>query len=146
MDGTVERHRRVLVYSQDSRGLGGFRHSRKMALSLVAQAPDASVVILTGSPLAGHFEPADRVDYVRLPGRTRRANGKCAASHRGAGGRFMALIRASVIEGTARSFSPDVLIVDGGPLGVNAELAPTVALLRDRGTAILAGWPAELAG
>ncbi len=146
MDGMIERHRRVLIYSQDLRGLGGFRHSREIALSLVARGPDSSVVILTGSPLAGHLEPADRVDFVRLPGRTRRANGKCAASHIGAGSRFMTLIRASVIEGTARSFSPDVFIVDGDLLGANAELAPTVALLRDRGTAILTDWPEEVAG
>ena len=142
----VERHRRVLIYSQESRGLGGFRHSREIALSVVAHAPDASVVILTGSPLAGYLEPADQVDFVRLPGRTQRPNGKCAASQIGAGSRFMALIRASVIEGTARSFSPDVFIIDGDPLGANAELAPTVALLRNRGTDILTDWPVELAG
>ena len=137
MDGIVERHRRVLIYSQDSRGLGGFRRCRRIALSLVARASDASVVILTGTPLAGIGEPTDRVDYVRLPGRTRRANGKCAASRIGAGSRLLTRIRAAVIEGTARSFSPDLLIVDGDSLGADAELAPTVALLRHRGAAIL---------
>lgn len=139
MDGTIGRHRRVLNNSQDS-------HAREIALSLVADSPDASVVILTGSPLVRHLEPADRVDYVRLPGRTRRANGKCPASRIGTGNRFIARIRATIIEGTARSFWPDVLIVDGDPLGTDAELAPTVALLRHRSTAVLTAWPEEAAG
>lgn len=141
MGYSAGRLQRILIYCRDSTGFGGFRRCRKAAVALIAREPESSALILTGSPLAGRIKPADRVDFVRLPGRTRRPNGRNAASQVCVGRSTMEHLRASIIEGTARSFSPDMLIIDGVLPGIDTELALTVALLRNRGTPILTDWP-----
>jgi len=47
---------RVLIYSHDTFGLGHLRRSRAIANALVRSHPDASVVIISGSPVIGSFE------------------------------------------------------------------------------------------
>ena len=41
---------RILLYSHDTFGLGHLRRSRTIAQALVSAFPDASALILTGSP------------------------------------------------------------------------------------------------
>jgi len=66
---------RILIYSHDTFGLGHLRRSRAIANALVAEWPDASVVILSGSPVIGNFEFGSGVDYVRVPGVTKLPDG-----------------------------------------------------------------------
>ena len=47
---------RVLIYSHDTFGLGHLRRSRAIANAIVDSWPDASVVIISGSPVIGNFE------------------------------------------------------------------------------------------
>ncbi|HZH12002.1 MAG TPA: hypothetical protein VEZ24_16745, partial [Microvirga sp.] len=46
---------RVLIYSHDTFGLGHLRRSRAIANAIVGERPDASVVIISGSPVIGSF-------------------------------------------------------------------------------------------
>ena len=57
-----------MFYSHDTFGLGHLRRSRALAGAITAANPDASALILTGSPVAGRFSFPTRVDHVRLPG------------------------------------------------------------------------------
>ena len=59
---------RVLIYSHDSFGLGHLRRCRTLAQAIVSRYPNASVLILSGSPIVGSFEFPNRVDFVRVPG------------------------------------------------------------------------------
>jgi predicted glycosyltransferase len=63
-----QRAPRVLIYSHDTFGLGHLRRSRAIANRLVQRNPEASIVIISGSPIIGSFEFGDGVDYVRVPG------------------------------------------------------------------------------
>ena len=50
------REQRVILYSHDTFGLGHLRRSRALATALTASNPNASAIILTGSPVAGRLE------------------------------------------------------------------------------------------
>ena len=69
-------HKRVLVYSHDSFGLGHLRRCRAIAHSLVDEDPAVSVLILSGSPIIGSFDFRSRVDFVRVPGVIKLRNGE----------------------------------------------------------------------
>src|SRR6476469_6383323 len=66
---------RVLIYSHDTFGLGHLRRSRAIANALVRSAEDASVMIVTGSPVVGSFDFGNGVDFVRVPGVVKLPNG-----------------------------------------------------------------------
>ncbi len=73
MDGSKQagdsaREHRTLLYSHDTFGLGHLRRSRTIATALIEADPDCSALIVTGSPIAGRFDFAERIDHVRLPG------------------------------------------------------------------------------
>ena len=55
---------RVMIYSHDTFGLGHLRRSRAIANRLVERHPDASIVIISGSPVIGSFEFGDGVEKV----------------------------------------------------------------------------------
>lgn len=44
---------RIMLYSHDTFGLGHLRRSRALAAAITGAIPDASALILTGSPVAG---------------------------------------------------------------------------------------------
>src|SRR5215813_967441 len=70
------RHKRVLIYSHDTFGLGHLRRCRTIAHSLVEADKDLSVLILSGSPIIGSFDFRARVDFVRVPGVIKLRNGE----------------------------------------------------------------------
>ncbi len=72
----MERHKRVLIYSHDTFGLGHLRRCRAIAHALVEHDKDLSVLILSGSPIIGSFDFRARVDFVRVPGVIKLRNGE----------------------------------------------------------------------
>src|SRR3712207_9552451 len=73
MGSAIGGRARVLIYSHDTFGLGHLRRSRAIANALVAERPEVSVVIVSGSPVIGSFEFGRGVDYIRVPGVTKRS-------------------------------------------------------------------------
>src|SRR6185437_16743324 len=69
-------HKRALIYSHDTFGLGHLRRCRAIAHSLVEANPSLSVLILSGSPIIGSFDFRSRVDFVRIPGVIKLRNGE----------------------------------------------------------------------
>jgi predicted glycosyltransferase len=49
-------HKRILIYSHDTFGLGHLRRCRAIAHSLVDADEALSVLILSGSPIIGRFD------------------------------------------------------------------------------------------
>ena len=124
-------HKRVLIYSHDSFGLGHLRRCRAIAHSLVEADSSASVLILSGSPIIGSFDFRSRVDFVRIPGVIKLRNGEYVSLNLHIDIEETLAMRSSIIRHTADIFDPDLLIVDKEPLGLRGEVRPTLDLLRD---------------
>lgn len=139
-DKTTGRAPRILLYSHDTFGLGHLRRSRALAAAITQANPDASALILTGSPVAGRFTFPRRVDHVRLPGVTKRADGSYAARTIGMGIEEVTELRAGLIQTSVQQFDPDMLIVDKEPTGFRGELLPTLeTLLQSQRTKLVLG-------
>jgi predicted glycosyltransferase len=132
-------HKRVLIYSHDSFGLGHLRRCRAIAHSLVEADSAVSVLILSGSPIIGSFDFRSRVDFVRIPGVIKLRNGEYVSLSLHIDIEETLAMRSSIIHHTADIFDPDLLIVDKEPLGLRGEVRATLELLRERGTPMVLG-------
>jgi predicted glycosyltransferase len=132
-------HKRILIYSHDTFGLGHLRRCRAIAHSLVDADEALSVLILSGSPIIGSFDFRSRVDFVRIPGVIKLRNGEYVSLNLHIDIEETLAMRSSIIRHTADIFDPDMLIVDKEPLGLRGEVRPTLDLLRERGTPLVLG-------
>jgi len=132
-------HKRALIYSHDTFGLGHLRRCRAIAHSLVDAYSSLSVLILSGSPIIGSFDFRSRVDFVRVPGVIKLRNGEYVSLNLHIDIEETLAMRSSIIRHTADIFDPDILIVDKEPLGLRGEVRPTLDLLRERGTPLILG-------
>jgi predicted glycosyltransferase len=132
-------HKRVLIYSHDSFGLGHLRRCRAIAHSLVEADSSVSVLILSGSPIIGSFDFRSRVDFVRIPGVIKLRNGEYVSLSLHIDIEETLAMRSSIIRHTADIFDPDLLIVDKEPLGLRGEVRATLDLLHERGTPMILG-------
>ena len=132
-------HKRVLIYSHDSFGLGHLRRCRAIANSLVDADPAVSILILSGSPIIGSFDFRSRVDFVRVPGVIKLRNGEYVSLNLHIDIDETLAMRSSIIRHTADIFDPDMLLVDKEPLGLRGEVRETLDLLQRRGTALILG-------
>ncbi|MGE5147829.1 MAG: glycosyltransferase family protein [Candidatus Eiseniibacteriota bacterium] len=130
---------RVLIYSHDSFGLGHLRRCREIAHAMVEHRKDASVLILSGSPIIGSFDFRSRVDFVRIPGVIKLRNGEYTSLNLHIDLQQTLAIRASIIQHTAEIFEPDLLIVDKEPLGLRGEVQDTLVMLKSKGVPLILG-------
>jgi len=130
---------RVLIYSHDTFGLGHLRRSRAIANAIVAEWPDASVVIISGSPVIGNFEFAHGVDYVRIPGVTKLPDGDYRSLNLNLALEGAVSLRRDLILQAVKSFQPDVFIVDKEPTGFRGEILPALDFLKHRGCRLVLG-------
>ena len=124
---------RILIYSHDTFGLGHLRRCRTIAHTLVEHYKGLRVLIVSGSPIIGSFDFKARVDFVRIPGVVKLRGGDYTALSSHTDLTQTLQIRSSIIEQTAKTFSPDLLIVDKEPLGLRGEVRSTIELLRAQG-------------
>ena len=143
MDGSTRsdggREQRTLLYSHDTFGLGHLRRSRTIATALTEADPDCSALIVTGSPIAGRFDFAERIDHVRLPGVVKLPDGSYSSLNLSMSIDEMVTLRGSIIEAAAGAFRPDMTIVDKEPWGFRQELAGTLENLKEQGTRLVLG-------
>ena len=130
---------RVLIYSHDTFGLGHLRRSRAIANALVAEDPDASVLILSGSPVIGSFEFGSGVDYVRVPGVTKLPDGEYRSLNLHVPIDEAVRLREAIILRTAETFRPDLFIVDKEPTGFRGEIVAALERLRAEGCRLVLG-------
>ena len=102
---------RVLFYSHDTFGLGHLRRSRTIAAALTASDDQLSALIITGSTVAGRFTFPERVDYVRLPGVTKRSDGSYISEKLDFDIEETTVIRAGLIKSMVKLFTPDIIVV-----------------------------------
>jgi predicted glycosyltransferase len=132
---------KVLLYSHDTFGLGNIRRTLLLAESLADAYPEASLLIVTGSPMIHAFRIPPRTDYIKLPCVTRPAADCYAPAYLDSHGAEVAEIRAGVLERAILGFAPDLMIVDKRAAGIGGELIePLRALRRGRtGTKLVLG-------
>ena len=130
---------RILIYSHDSFGLGHLRRCREIAHAIVEDNPDASVLILSGSPIIGNFEFRSRVDFVRIPGVIKLRNGEYTSLKLPLAIEQTLAMRAAIIRHTAEAFQPDLFLVDKEPLGLRGEVRETLSYLNGLGVPCILG-------
>ncbi|MCR9125729.1 MAG: hypothetical protein NXH82_06340 [Rhodobacteraceae bacterium] len=124
---------RVMLYSHDTFGLGHLRRARALAGAITCANPEASALILTGSPVAGRFTFPGRVDHIRLPGVTKRSDGSYVSQTLGMDIDATTALRSGLIQSAIQQYDPDLLIVDKEPTGFRGELIPALDQLLDSG-------------
>ena len=136
---TDQTQKRILIYSHDSYGLGHLRRSQTIAHALLGAFPNYSVLIVTGSPLAGQFEWKQGIDFLRLPGITKLHNGEYATHHLNIPIQDLVKLRAAIITQSIESFQPDLILVDKEPLGLRGELLEALSLAKRKNIPIILG-------
>ena len=129
----------ILMYSHDTFGLGHLRRCRAIAHSLVENFKGVSVLIITGSQFAGAFNFSARVDFVKIPSVIKLYNGQYTSIDQHIDLTDTMQMRQSIIQHTAETFQPDIMIVDKEPLGLRGEMLPTLRYLGDQGCRLVLG-------
>lgn len=132
-------HTRILMYSHDTFGLGHLTRCRTIANFLIRRYKELSVLIVTGSPIAGRFSFPARVDFVKIPSVIKLYNGEYTSMHEHIDLHETIALRKAIIRHTAEIFNPDMLIVDKVPLGFKGELEETLDVLKRRGCSLVLG-------
>ncbi|MBW2594185.1 MAG: glycosyltransferase [Deltaproteobacteria bacterium] len=114
----------ILMYSHDTYGLGHIR--RTMAIAAHLCQDDVNILILTGSPIVGRFVFPERIDFVRIPGMIKTTNQEYQPLSVKIHPDHALNIRKSIIAATAKTFKPDLFIVDKEPLGLRKEVLSTL--------------------
>jgi len=119
---------KILMYSHDTYGLGHIR--RTMAIASHLRAPHTNILILTGSPIVGRFSLPDQIDFVRIPGMIKKTNEEYLPLSIKINPQHALDIRKNIIKITAKTFQPNLFIVDKEPLGLKKEILPALRWLR----------------
>ncbi len=132
-------HVRILMYSHDTFGLGHLRRCRTIAHAIVERFKGVNVIIISGSQIAGAFDFRARVDFVKIPSVIKLYNGEYDSIGEYIDLEDILTMRKLIIQRTAESFQPDIMIVDKEPMGLRGELEPTLAMLRDEQCKVVLG-------
>lgn len=126
---------RIMMYSQDSYGLGHLRRTTNLANALVAAHPNLSVLLVVDSPVAPFFDLHNHIDFVKLPTVVKVDAGVFRSSQLLTRYSLVRAMRSNVIREVLRRFRPDVVLVDHMPGGANRDLIPALRLIRPLGYA-----------
>jgi predicted glycosyltransferase len=120
------------MYSHDTYGLGHLTRTLRLARAVIESLPRASVLVLTGSPVAHRFDLPPRVDYVKLPSVIKQGPGAYAARSLALGPGTIRRLRSRIILETVALYRPHLFLVDNVPLGMKGEIRDTLLHLKRR--------------
>ena len=121
---------RILMYSHDTFGLGHLRRCRTIAHALVERFKGLTVLIISGSQIAGAFGFKARVDFVKIPSVIKLYSGDYTSISDHIDIKDTLAMRQALILETARLFDPDIFIVDKEPMGLHNEVEATLIALK----------------
>lgn len=130
---------RILMYSHDTFGLGHLRRCRAIAHALVERFKGLSVLIISGSQIAGAFGFKARVDFIKVPSVIKLYSGDYTSISDHIDIKETLAMREALIMETAQAFDPDIFIVDKEPLGLRNEVEKTLVALQLRGCKTVLG-------
>lgn len=121
---------RVFLYSHDTYGLGHLRRNLAIAEHLMQRRPAFSVRLLTGSPVIDSWDLPEGLDVTALPPVVKTGVETYAPRSSPLPFGLVKAYRESLILKSVIEESPDILLVDHAPAGMNAELLSTLAFIR----------------
>src|SRR5919107_216857 len=129
---------RIAFYSYDEHGLGHVRRSTAIAHAVSAARP-ASILLIAGAREAALFKLPPGTDTLALPAPQTDFTGRPRNRSLGLDTPGAVRVRARTLKAALGAYGPDVLVVDGLPLGVHDELADSLPLLTGMGTRLVLG-------
>lgn len=132
--------RRFAVFTHDAYGLGHVRRSTRILRALAELEPDASLLLITGSPsthLLRDLPP--NADTLKIPTVITSGGSGTPPPTMNMGVAELCSLRGEVTRKALEIFEPDVLLVDNFPLGTRHELLPALREMRHRPTRTVLG-------
>ncbi len=123
---------RIFYYSHDTYGLGHIQRTLAIARQVALDCPEATQLLITGSPQAHSFELPDRLDIIKLPSISKSSKGEYRSRTLRIPFKALKALRETIILETIRHFKPDVVLVDKAPAGVKGEMLPAFAYLKEK--------------
>ncbi|HYT59400.1 MAG TPA: glycosyltransferase [Haliangiales bacterium] len=117
----ITQARTLLLYAQDSRGLGHINRTLTIARHILAAHPDLVAYVATKSPIASNFTLPERCDYIKLPTRLSASTIQQTAEELESAKQRFRKIRGQILRDAALSLAPDLVLVDHEPLGSAGE-------------------------
>src|SRR6266478_3370920 len=124
---------RFLFYSHDGLGLGHTRRHLAVARALIDLAPEASVLMATGSDIVSRLGLTPPIDILKLPGLRKVANEEYAPRRLGIPATEIRALRSALLHAAIKAYRPVVVLVDKHPLGAKGELRAGLEALRVAG-------------
>jgi len=135
----VSRGPRFLLFSNEAVGLGHLRRTIAITARLARNDPEATSLIVTGSPVQPLFDLPPRVEALTLPTLMRDTSGAHRSRRLALEAEEIGRLRGSIARATALAFEPDCAVVDRFPLGLEGELGPVLETLRAAGCKLVLG-------
>lgn len=124
--------RRILFYCHDTYGLGHLRRAAALAHHLRRRWPDATQLVVTGSPVADAVSLPPGADTVKLPCVVKTGRDAYEPRALRTGIEPILAMRSALLRQAAHHFAPDVVVVDHAPAGLRGEARAMLAHLRRR--------------
>ena len=130
---------KILFASNEIYGIGHLRIVLRLAACIQAELIDASMLLLTASTIPHDFPLPKGLDVIQLPGVGRLNEGVTAYRPLRLPLAFEQVkkLRERIIRETARTYHPDLFLVDFRPGGVAGELLPTLRAFKRQGQTAL---------
>ena len=123
--------RTLLLYAQDSRGLGHITRTLAIVRRVLAAYPDVVAYIATRSDFAHTYTLPERCDYVKLPSRQTPAHIERPPDDDEISKAHFRALRGTILRDAALGLAPDLVLVDHEPLGTNGEFKSGLWALKE---------------
>jgi predicted glycosyltransferase len=117
----LEQNRTILIYAQDTRGLGHINRTLTIARHLLAAYPNFVAYLATKSPITSNFVLPRRCDYIKLPTRLTLETIQQTLEEEEAAKRHFRKLRGQILRDVALGLAPELVLVDHEPLGSAGE-------------------------
>ncbi len=121
---------KLVVYSHDAFGLGNIRRMLAICQYLIKAYPEASILVVSGSPALHSLRLPKGLDYIKLPCLERDQDGVVSSKYLDTNVEEAVQLRSELILSTVKNFKPDLILVDKKPDGLQQELRATVDYLK----------------
>lgn len=112
-------------------GLGHLTRTLLLCRQIEKRFENISTLLVTGSAMAHAFRMPPGVDYIKLPSVHKLGNEAYESRSLPIPFEDLLAMRAELIQRTVAAYKPDFLFVDNVPLGMKAELRPTLEYVRE---------------
>lgn len=121
---------KLIVYSHDAFGLGNIRRMLAICQYIIRAYPEASILVVSGSPALHSLRLPKGLDYIKLPCLERDELGQVSTKYLDTDVEEAVQLRSDLILSTVKSFKPDLILVDKKPDGLQRELQATLSYIK----------------